>query len=279
MKPRNLRIAVIAASLAAAPFAIAAGDASDKSTMDRSPTATDKPGSSAAGRSAASMDKPDAATHSDRARMKEWSGGKEQLEQALRKGEGKDFYRQEIERLGYKITALNQDKDDYLEYEIVKGGNSYEVQIDLDNGKAEKIDVTTNVWKADATERALDDANHDVAYPTTVTERYSDRDRMKVWTGERDQLEKQLKTGQSKQYYAEELKRLGYQVTAVNDNEADYLEYEVVKGGESFEVQIDFDSTGKATEVDVAPNLWKADATERALEKSEPRRTGEASSR
>ena len=48
-------------------------------------------------------------------------------------------------------------------------------------------------------------------------------------------------------------------------DKADYAEYEVVKGSDSYEVQIDFDKGGKARKVDVAANVWKADATERAL--------------
>lgn len=46
----------------------------------------------------------------------------------------------------------------------------------------------------------------------------------------------------------------------------DYLEYEIVKGDESFEVQIDFDkNSNKATKVDVTLNAWKTDATKKAL--------------
>jgi hypothetical protein len=53
---------------------------------------------------------------------------------------------------------VNYDKPDYVEYEVVKGDQSYEVQIDLDknSGRAKKIDVTTNMWQAEATERALE---------------------------------------------------------------------------------------------------------------------------
>ena len=51
---------------------------------------------------------------------------------------------------------MNSDKADYVEWEIVKGDQSYEVQIDLDkSNKASKIDVTTNMWKADPTKKAL----------------------------------------------------------------------------------------------------------------------------
>jgi hypothetical protein len=47
--------------------------------------------------------------------------------------------------LGWQITSVNYDKPDYVEYEIVKGGNSYEVQIDFEKNsrKATKVDVTT----------------------------------------------------------------------------------------------------------------------------------------
>ncbi len=59
--------------------------------------------------------------------------------------------------MGWKITSVNYDKTDYVEYEIVKGDQSYEVQIDVDKNshKATKIDVATNVWKTNATKQAL----------------------------------------------------------------------------------------------------------------------------
>ena len=87
---------------------------------------------------------------------------KEKLEQALKTGEEKDFYRRELEKMGWQITSVNYDKPDYLEYEIVKGKSSYEVQVDFDKNshKATKVDVATNVWKTDATERALKDGNN-----------------------------------------------------------------------------------------------------------------------
>ena len=43
------------------------------------------------------------------------------------------------------------------------------------------------------------------------------------------------------------------------------LEYEIVKGDQSYEVMIDFDAdTKKATEVDVETNIWEAERTEKA---------------
>lgn len=133
MELRYLHMAIVAATLALPAYASAANTPGEE-----------------AGR--------DAVPYSDREQMKSWTDEKDRLEKALRVGEGKDYYRQELGNLGYRITAVNQDKRDYVEYEVVKGSNTYEVQIDLDEatGKAKKIDVTTNMWRAEATEQALE---------------------------------------------------------------------------------------------------------------------------
>ena len=208
--------------------------------------------------------------YSDRDRMKTAKDSEDKLEKALKTGETKDFYRRELEKMGWQITSVNYDKPDYLEYEIVKGDDSYEVQIDFDknNNKATKVDVTTNVWKTDATERALKDRKK-VAYPnrtTTNPERYSDRDRIKASKDSKDSLEKALKTGETKQFYRRELEKMGWKVTSVNYDKPDYVEYEIVKGDDTYEVQIDIDKNSKkATKVDVTTNAWKTDATKQAL--------------
>ena len=95
--------------------------------------------------------------YSDRDRSKGWNSEKDKLEQALKPGQDKNYYRQQLEKMGYKVTAVNYDKPDYVEYEIVKGDDSYEVQIDFDKNsrKANKVDVALNAWKADATKQAL----------------------------------------------------------------------------------------------------------------------------
>jgi len=89
--------------------------------------------------------------------MKSSKNEKQKLEQALKTGEEKNFYRRQLEKMGWKVTSVNYDKPDYVEYEIVKSDTSYEVQIDIDKNshKATKVDVVTNVWKTDATENAL----------------------------------------------------------------------------------------------------------------------------
>ena len=212
--------------------------------------------------------------YSDRDRMKTAKDSEDKLEQALKTGEAKEFYRRELEKLGWQITSVNYDKPDYLEYEIVKGDDSYEVQIDFDKNsrKATKVDVTINAWKTDATEQALKDRKK-VAYPSRTTpnpERYSDRDRMKTAKDSEDKLEQALKTGEAKEFYRRELEKMGWKVTSVNYDKPDYVEYEIVKGNDSYEVQIDFDKNShKATKVDVAMNAWKTDATKSALKQTD----------
>ena len=71
----------------------------------------------------------DSSRYSDRDRERSSRDEKKALEQALKTGESKDFYRRELEKMGWKVTSVNYDKPDYVEYEIVKGDSTYEVQM------------------------------------------------------------------------------------------------------------------------------------------------------
>jgi len=124
-----------------------------------------------------------------------------------------------------------------------------------------------NVWKTDATKKALATKRMDYPNRTTINPaRYSDRQRMTTAKDSEGKLEKALKTGESKDFYRRELEKMGWQITSVNYDKPDYLEYEIVKGDDSYEVQIDFDkNSNKSTKVDVTLNIWKADATKNAL--------------
>lgn len=202
------------------------------------------------------------------ARMKAWTTDKDALEKALGTGKDKAFYRQSLEKMGYYITAVNRDSADALEYEVVKGGNSYEVQVNLKDGKSTKVDVTTNVWKAASTRDALRNKDYKYVYPSAVTkeaDRVRDSVRAKAWAGEKEQMEKALGVGHDRAHYKPALEKMGYRVTSVNESDPRNLEFEVVKGDTSYEVQVDFDAnTKKSTRVDVSTNMWETDATERA---------------
>lgn len=208
----------------------------------------------------------DRMSYSDRAQMKIWNNEKDRLQADLKLGETKAFYPKALSERGYTVTSINADSNDSVEYEVVKGNQSYEVQINFDKaGKSSKVDVSTNAWRTDSTKAAL--AGKTVPTASRFekgNEAYSDRANLKAWTGEKEKLERALALGHEKVYYDQQLKKMGYQVTSVNDAEKDYVEYEVVKGRDSFEVQIDFDGN-KSRKVDVTTNVWKSDATERAL--------------
>lgn len=208
---------------------------------------------------------------SDREHRDKWEKEKQELARLLKPGEGRDFYRRQLEKTGYNITSVNYDKPDYIEYEVVKGDRSYEVQIDLDSksNKATKVEVEPNLWQAENTKQALRGRKTQVSRKESSDKnnaRYSDRDRKGEWEKHRNELANALKAGEDRDYYRRQLEKLGYTITSVNQDKPEYVEYEIVKGDQTYEVQVDFDKNShKAKKVEVAPNMWKAEATEKAL--------------
>lgn len=198
-----------------------------------------------------------------------FAGEKDMLEQKLKAGTDRASYKKIIEANGYQVSAINVDKPDYLEYEIVKGTHSLEVQLDFKNGasRATDIDVTSNMWRADSTKRLEKDNKYKFSTPLVAdtTGKYSERRYMKEWTSEKEKLQAALPPNMKVSDYKTKLQQLGYKITSVNDREPDYVEYEIVKGQNSYEVQIDRDpKTQMATKVDVATNVWEAEGTDRA---------------
>ena len=212
-----------------------------------------------------------------RDRREAMKGETDQLEVTLSAGQNRADYAKILESNGYRIATINADEEDYLEYEVVKGDHSYEVQLDFDKGapKATKIDVAANLWRADATERMMKDADYKHAGPLVADKdsRYSDRRYMKAWTDEKTRLEKQLPPNMKLADYKSKIEQQGYKITAVNEREKDYVEYEIVKGENSYEVQIDIDpKTGLGKTIDVTTNLWEAQATDKATDKKVSKR-------
>ena len=198
-----------------------------------------------------------------------WNQGQAELQKQLAPGAPAAEYRKKIEELGYKVTSTNYDTDDYLEYELVKGNMTWEAQIDVDDKtkKATKVDIVTNVWKTDATERAL---GRTVTVSTKPMYRnpYSERDRTSV-----ARLIKELEAlpvDQTKQFYKDSLAKQGYEITRINTDDAENLSLEAVKGANSVEVNVAFDEkTGKSTSID-ADSMWvESEATSREREKQE----------
>jgi len=232
---------------------------------------------SASGADLMKKDDADAARYSDRTRKGDWEKGKEDLVRSLKIGEERGFYRRDLEKMGYQVTSVNYDKPDYLEYEIVKGQDTYEVQIDFDKNshRAKKVDVTTNLYKADTTDRVLkgnklsDSEKTDKGLFHARNTRFSDRDHKSSWERGKQELVGKLKIGEEKDFYRRELGRLGDQVTSVNSDKPEYSEYEIVKGDRTYEVAIDFDKNShRASKVDIGTNMWRAKETDEALKRN-----------
>jgi uncharacterized protein YmfQ (DUF2313 family) len=223
-------------------------------------------------------DDSDNARFSERTHKGDWERGKEDLARSLKIGEDKAFYRRELAKLGYQVTSINYDKPDYVEYEVVKGDQTYEIQIDIDKAsrRAKKIDVTANLYKADATDRVLkgnklsDKEKTDQGLFHARNSRFSDRDHKSGWEKGKEELVRSLKIGEEKPFYRRELQKMDYQVTSVNADKPEYAEYEIVKGDRTYEIGIDFDKNShRASKVDVGTNMWRTKETEEALKRNQ----------
>jgi hypothetical protein len=199
-----------------------------------------------------------------------WNQGQAELQKQLAPGAPAADYRKKIEGLGYKVTSTNYGNEDYLEYELVKGDMTWEAQIDVDDktNKATKVDIVTNVWKTDATERALGGNATAAGTKPVYRNPYSERDRASV-----ARLVKELEAlpvDQTKQFYKDSLAKQGYQITRINTDDVEDLSLEAVKGANSVELNVAFnEKTGKSTSVD-ADSIWvESEATSREREQQE----------
>lgn len=68
-------------------------------------------------------------------------------------------YMATVAKQGQKFTAISEHAADSAEFEIVKGRESDEVELDLDprTGLATDVEVDTNGWQSRETERAPSD--------------------------------------------------------------------------------------------------------------------------
>ena len=205
----------------------------------------------------------------DSRRMEQYGDEKSMLEQALAGATSVDQLRDRLQKAGYMITSINEQSDDDIEYEVVKGDHSFEVSADIDDAKLEDIEVSNNVWRAEETKRAMREADYkggEVMYDKDQAGKYSDSKYMDSWGEEKEALEASLPVGKTVADYQKMLKDKGYKITSINDVDDDNVEFEVVKGDHSFEVQLDRDPSSKlVNEIDVSTNIWQSEETEKAL--------------
>ncbi|MFK7965042.1 MAG: hypothetical protein AB8C46_13850 [Burkholderiaceae bacterium] len=208
---------------------------------------------------------------SDRSRITSYIDDQRQLERDLLAVSKRGEYRAFIEKKGYLVTSVNEDSDHKLEFEVVKRGRSHEILLgfERERGAADAIDVTNNVWLAEATRQALDKPGwrpERVEFDPEAAAKVRDSNHLGEWTAEKKDLELALPVGKTVPDYQSTLQEKGYQITASNDTLPTYAEYEIVKGERSFELQIERDvTTGRAVSVDVEANIWQAKDTKEAL--------------
>lgn len=205
----------------------------------------------------------------DRTRMGQYDEQKNALEEQLKGVNSIDELRSRIEKAGYMITSINEHNDDEVEYEIVKGSHTFEVQADIDDGMLEDIEVSHNLWRADETKKAMTDPGYqagEIKYDKDNRGKYSDSQYTESWTKEKEALEAALPTGKTFDEYQKILKDKGYRITSMNEVDSGEVEFEVVKGEHNFEVQLERDDSSKSvTKVNVSHNIWQSEETEEAL--------------
>ena len=231
--------------------------------------ADDKAANTAEKRASDSSTTTDKEAWRDSKRMEQYGEEKTKLEKALSDTTSVDQLRARLDQAGYRITSINRQSDEDMEFEVVKGNTSFEVSADLDNHLVKDIKVSNNIWRADETNRAMADADYqgaEVMYDKNQSGKYSDSEYMDSWGQEKDALEASMPVGKAVSDYQKMLQDKGYQITSINDVDDDNVEFEVVKGDHSFEVQLERDpSTKIVNEVDVSTNMWQSEETEKAL--------------
>lgn len=218
---------------------------------------------------------------------RDWSQGQDLLEQHLQPGQTPTAYRRMLKELGYRITSVNSDTPNYVEYEVAKGDRSYEVQINLDEGtgRATNIDIARNTGTTNRTEAALDDSESDQAeqaaslnnpdYVLVITPVYVSAHQDRTEMGRMVEELENLPVGKDKQFYRRALERQGYKITD-SASKGDRTQFSVEKDGRRALVNIRFDrETGESTQLSAFPlliNVAQGDGAQgNAAQSSTPR--------
>ena len=265
METRIIRNSVLAALLTAFSAAHAATDATDKATPGSALNPQAAPAGPAAG--AAPVEKE---SWLDGMRMGRYTEERDILRKQLTGATSVDELRERLSRAGFMTTSINEQSDDEVEYEVVKGDHSYELSAEKErSGMLKDIEVSNNLWRADETKRAMQDAGYkpgDVTYDKSVGNKFRDKQYLSSWNDEKEALEAALVPGKPMGDYQKILEDKGYRVTSMNDADTDSMEFEIVKGQQSYEVQLEADNASNIVKsVDVTTNMWQSKETERAL--------------
>lgn len=174
-------------------------------------------------------------------------------------GRDRDFYRDALEEKGFTITEIDIDTPQLWEVEAVKNNKSFVLTVQFDPEKEQSTALLAGRqrWASDPSELYLPYGISDrtaLGVPPTHEE----------WATGKARLQRTLRAGNEKQWYRNRLDAMGYEITSVNYDRQDYVEYEVVKDRLTYEIQIDF-AGQQATDVEIDSNWWRTTETEAAL--------------
>jgi hypothetical protein len=197
-----------------------------------------------------------------------WDRGAMQLARGLEQGHPRDYYPARTLALGFMVTSVNYDDSTYFEYEVVKGDESYEVQINIDptTNRATDVNVENNLWQSDFTEWVLDNprraaqlSRDDPDYLMVIARSYrsSDRDRSQLQQMVRN-LE-QLPVGRTEQFYRNAITDRGYRILKRDIDDAGATQWHLSKKGRTVALTVYFDpDTAQSTGLRAYPLWWEA---------------------
>ncbi len=90
--------------------------------------------------------------------------------------------------------------------------------------------------------------------------------RVSEFKRDKDRIESVLSAARKRSDYGRLLMEDGFSIAKVNEDQADYVEYEVVKGDRTYEIRLSFDDAGaQAKKINVTRNTWTARETRELL--------------
>ena len=184
--------------------------------------------------------------------------------QGLPLDKNKRFYRNALKRRGYRVTTMRTNSPEELDVEVQKRGRqlALNVYFDEDTGRSTVLHAEEIWW---GTSSQADGHMRRTAGDSADRADRSAKKKSRWHRGKR-MLERELTPGEDRDFYPDTLEALGYEITSVNVEDPDRLEYEIVKDRQTYEIHIDIDEdVDTATDVFVHRNRNRSADTRRFL--------------
>ena len=176
----------------------------------------------------------------------------------------KKFYRNALKKRGYRVTTIPTNSPQELDLEVQKRNKQMALNIsfDEDTGRSTALHAEEIWW---ATNGQADGNFRRTARGDTAMRDHPAKKKSR-WQRGKQVLERELTPGEDRGFYPDTLEALGYEITSVNVEDPDRLEYEIVKGQQTYEIHIDIDEDeDTATDIFIHRNRNRSADTRRFL--------------